>query len=66
MKATKRMLEDVMVRRLKDDLREVSGGFPKREVVQENIDKVCPQTLPTAPDCLAERVFADSRGTSRE
>ncbi len=37
-KATKRMLEDVMVRRLKDDLREVSGGFPKREVVQENID----------------------------
>ena len=34
----KKMLEDVMVRRLKDDLREVVGGFPKREVVQVDID----------------------------
>ena len=31
------MLDDVMVRRLKDDLREIVDGFPKREVVQENI-----------------------------
>lgn len=37
-KVSKRMLDDVMVRRLKDDLREVVDGFPKREVVQENID----------------------------
>ena len=37
-KVSKRMLDDVMVRRLKDDLREIVDGFPKREVVQENID----------------------------
>ncbi len=36
-KVSKRMLDDVMVRRLKDDLREIVDGFPKREVVQENI-----------------------------
>src|SRR5256712_4243234 len=37
-RVSKKMLEDVMVRRLKDDLREVVGGFPKREVVQVDID----------------------------
>jgi SNF2 family DNA or RNA helicase len=37
-KVGKRMLEDVMVRRLKDDLRQIVGGFPKREVVQITID----------------------------
>jgi ERCC4-related helicase len=35
---TKVNLGDVMVRRLKDDLREISGEFPKREVVQVDID----------------------------
>lgn len=35
---SKRMLEDVMVRRLKDDLRQIVGGFPKRKVIQVNID----------------------------
>jgi SNF2 family DNA or RNA helicase len=34
---TKPNLNDVMVRRLKDDLREIVGGFPKREVVQFDI-----------------------------
>jgi SNF2 family DNA or RNA helicase len=34
----KRMLDEVMVRRLKDDIRDVIGGFPKRRVVQMNID----------------------------
>ena len=29
-----------MVRRIKEDLREIVGGFPKREVVQEEIDGV--------------------------
>ena len=33
----KRNLDDVMVRRLKDDLREIVGGFPKRHVVQVDI-----------------------------
>lgn len=37
-KVGKKMLDDVMVRRLKDDLREIVGGFPKRHVVQEEID----------------------------
>ncbi len=36
-KVLKRDLEKVMVRRLKDDIREISGGFPKRIVKQENI-----------------------------
>lgn len=31
-------LEEVMVRRLKDDLREIQGGFPKRKVVQLDLD----------------------------
>jgi SNF2 family DNA or RNA helicase len=34
----KRALEDVMVRRLKEDIREVQGGFPKRDVVRFVID----------------------------
>jgi hypothetical protein len=32
------MLEEVMVRRLKDDIREILGGFPKRHVEQVDID----------------------------
>ena len=37
-KVAKKMLDDVMVRRLKEDLREIVGGFPKREVPQEDIE----------------------------
>src|SRR5246127_1818377 len=33
-KVVKRNLDSVMVRRLKEDIRELFGGFPKREVVQ--------------------------------
>jgi len=47
----KRMLDDVMVRRLKDDIREVQGGFPERKVVQLDIDG-----LPT--DAPELRLFA--------
>lgn len=36
--ARKKMLEAVMVRRLKEDLREIVGGFPKRNIVQVTID----------------------------
>lgn len=36
-KVVKRNLDDVMVRRLKDDLREIIGGFPKRHVVQVDV-----------------------------
>ena len=31
-------LDDIMVRRLKSDIRELSGGFPQRRVVQIDID----------------------------
>ncbi len=34
----KKLLEDVMVRRLKEDIRSVQGGFPKREVIRVAID----------------------------
>ena len=33
----KKMLDEVMVRRLKDDIREILGGFPRRHVVQISI-----------------------------
>ncbi len=35
---TKQMLDDVMVRRLKEDIRTVQGGFPRRNIVQVDID----------------------------
>jgi len=34
----KKLLEDVMVRRLKEDIRSIQGGFPERKVVQIDID----------------------------
>lgn len=37
-KPSPKLRNDVMVRRLKDDLREVAGGFAKRVVVQEDLD----------------------------
>lgn len=33
-----KMLDDIMVRRLKDDLRKISGGFPERKVLQINVE----------------------------
>src|SRR5205085_403490 len=50
-KAGKKMLEDVMVRRLKDDLREIGAEFPRREVVQVDIGNLpadAPELLLTA------------------
>jgi hypothetical protein len=38
----KHLLEQVMVRRLKDDIREVQGGFPRRDVRQIDIDGLPP------------------------
>lgn len=32
-----KMLDEVMVRRLKDDLRQIQGGFPERKIVQIDI-----------------------------
>jgi SNF2 family DNA or RNA helicase len=44
-KASKRMLDDIMVRRLKEDLRQIVGGFPKRETPQVDIDGL-PENAP--------------------
>ena len=42
-------LDDVMVRRLKSDVRALEGGFPKRTVVQIDIAGLPPAPTPTAP-----------------
>ena len=47
----KRQLDDIMVRRLKSDIRELEGGFPKRTVVQIDIDGL--------PDNAPELVLAE-------
>jgi SNF2 family DNA or RNA helicase len=52
-----KMLDDVMVRRLKEDLREIVDGIPKRNVVQVDIDG-----LPTdAPELLLAKLLDDYR-----
>ena len=38
----KDQLDDIMVRRLKSDIRELEGGFPKRTIVQIDIDGLSP------------------------
>jgi hypothetical protein len=44
-KVSKKMLDDVMVRRLKEDLRKISGGFPERKIIQHTIENL-PQEAP--------------------
>ena len=57
----KRDLEDVMVRRLKEDIREIRGEFPKRNVKRLAIDG-----LPAdAPEIVLSRLLDDYR-TARE
>lgn len=57
----RKALEDIMVRRLKEDIREVQGGFPKREVVRVVIDG-----LPNdAPELVLSRLLDEYR-TARE
>jgi hypothetical protein len=54
-------LEEIMVRRLKEDLRAVQGGFPQRQIVRVAIDR-----LPDdAPELVLSRLLDDYR-TSRE
>jgi superfamily II DNA or RNA helicase/DNA-binding transcriptional regulator YiaG len=58
----KRALEDVMVRRLKEDIREVQGGFPKRDVVRIVISR-----LPDdAPDLVLSRLLDEYRMAREE
>jgi superfamily II DNA or RNA helicase len=57
----KKALEDIMVRRLKEDIREVQGGFPTRDVVRVVIDG-----LPAdAPELVLSRLLDEYR-TARE
>jgi superfamily II DNA or RNA helicase len=57
----KKALEDVMVRRLKEDIREVQGGFPRRCIVRHEIGG-----LPgNAPELLLSELLDDYR-TARE
>jgi len=56
-KVRKGDLDKVMVRRLKDDIRELEGGFPKREVVQVDI-----RNLPEdAPELALSRLLDEYR-----
>ena len=53
----KSVLEDVRVRRIKEDIREVQGGFPKREVCRVVIDG-----LPDdAPELVLSRLLDEYR-----
>lgn len=57
----KKALEEVMVRRLKEDIRTVQGGFPERDVVRVAIDG-----LPDdAPELVLSRLLDEYR-TARE
>ena len=57
----RKALEEVMVRRLKEDIREVQGGFPRREVVRLVIDGLPPD----APELVLSRLLDEYR-TARE
>ena len=57
----RRVLDDVMVRRLKEDIRQVQGGFPKRNVVRIEIDGL-PED---APEIALSRLLDEYR-TARE
>lgn len=54
----KKVLEDVMVRRLKEDIRGVQGGFPQRVVVREEINGL-PES---APELVLSRLLDEYRG----
>jgi superfamily II DNA or RNA helicase len=60
-KVRKQALDDVMVRRLKEDVRELQGGFPRRDVVPVVIDDL-PED---APELRLSRLLDEYR-TTRE
>ncbi len=52
-----KLRDDVLVRRLKEDIREIAGGFPKRTPVQQDID-----SLPEdAPELRLSKLLDDYR-----
>jgi superfamily II DNA or RNA helicase len=58
----KKILDDVMVRRLKEDIREVQGGFPRRDVVPIVIDGL-PED---APELVLSRLLDEYRNAREE
>ena len=55
-------LDDVMVRRIKEDIREVQGGFPEREVRRIPIEDL-PED---APELVLSRLLDEYRGLREE
>src|SRR5215831_15768940 len=58
----KSTLEDVMVRRLKEDIRSVQGGFPKRTVDRIVVDQLSNET----PELVLSRLLDEYRTTRDE
>lgn len=56
-KVVKSNLNDVMVRRLKEDIRQIAGGFPRREIVQEDLKGLPPDT----PELKLSRLLDEYR-----
>ncbi|QDT84773.1 DISARM system SNF2-like helicase DrmD [Gimesia chilikensis] len=54
--------DEVIVRRIKEDIREIQGGFPKRNVVQISIDGL----LADAPELRLSRLLQEYRQTREE
>ncbi len=55
----KKSLDEIMVRRLKEDIRAIQGGFPKRK-----IDRIAIENLPEhAPELLLSRLLDEYRMT---
>jgi superfamily II DNA or RNA helicase len=54
--------DETIVRRIKEDIREIQGGFPKRRVVQITIDGL-PED---APELTLSRLLNDYRNTREE
>ena len=55
-------LEEVMVRRLKEDIRAVQGGFPKREIVRVSIEDLSD----SSPEILLSRLLDEYRSLREE
>lgn len=55
-------LEDVMIRRLKEDIREIQGGFPVRRIERLVIDDLPPD----APELELSRLLDEYRGAREE
>ncbi len=54
--------DEVIVRRIKEDIREIQGGFPKRKVVQVSITGLPPE----APELKLSRLLDEYRQTREE